>query len=356
MKPQLPLPSTDAQASSAHLTKLIKNEIKQHQNWIPFSRFMELALYTPQYGYYSGGSHKSAQTATSLLPPPSPPYSDKPLPNNLPNYCHKQQAISTNLVQVQVISLPHSCKTFQTAWIITTLSSYRQSLQRDNANIFLSILPPKQPQKSSTSLHYLNTLTASSSATKYWMPCRLNAWFIKMKDFNKSASAREWRANRSHQTISPGWTYTNSRLILPSPSLIHKRAASGTICLYPNPGRQIAARRHDIIDYGFDAAQYYHPQRKEGTFTATIATTPSITHFQYRPDRFDCTRQFHRYRTRRHGIRFGLNRLPYPNLISYSISASPICWHKSAARIRLNISKPQPQYRNWYISTKWENF
>ena len=58
MKPQLPLPSPDAQASSAHLTKLIKNEIKQHQNWIPFSRFMELALYTPQYGYYSGGSHK----------------------------------------------------------------------------------------------------------------------------------------------------------------------------------------------------------------------------------------------------------------------------------------------------------
>ena len=58
MKPQLPLPSPDAQASSAHLTKLIKNEIEQHQNWIPFSRFMELALYTPQYGYYSGGSHK----------------------------------------------------------------------------------------------------------------------------------------------------------------------------------------------------------------------------------------------------------------------------------------------------------
>lgn len=58
MKPQLPLPSPNAQASSAHLTKLIKNEIEQHQNWIPFSRFMELALYTPQYGYYSGGSHK----------------------------------------------------------------------------------------------------------------------------------------------------------------------------------------------------------------------------------------------------------------------------------------------------------
>ncbi|WP_254324412.1 hypothetical protein [Neisseria subflava] len=115
MKPQLPLPSPDAQASSAHLTKLIKNEIEQHQNWIPFSRFMELALYTPQYGYYSGGSHKIGTDGDFITAPTLSPYSDKPLPNNLPNYCRKQQAISMNLVQVQVISLPHSCKTFQTA-------------------------------------------------------------------------------------------------------------------------------------------------------------------------------------------------------------------------------------------------
>lgn len=39
----------------------------------------------------------------------------KPLPDNLPNYCHKQQAISTNLVQAQAI-LPLLCyKIFQTA-------------------------------------------------------------------------------------------------------------------------------------------------------------------------------------------------------------------------------------------------
>lgn len=115
MKLQLPLPSPDAQASSAHLTKLIKNEIEQHQNWIPFSRFMELALYTPKYGYYSGGSHKIGTDGDFITAPTLSPYSDKPLPNNLPNYYRKQQAISTNLVQAQAISLPHSCKIFQTA-------------------------------------------------------------------------------------------------------------------------------------------------------------------------------------------------------------------------------------------------
>jgi SAM-dependent MidA family methyltransferase len=34
---------------------MIADEIKRHQGWIPFDRYMELALYTPGLGYYSGG-------------------------------------------------------------------------------------------------------------------------------------------------------------------------------------------------------------------------------------------------------------------------------------------------------------
>ena len=36
---------------------MIADEIAR-QGAIPFSRFMELALYAPQYGYYTGGAHK----------------------------------------------------------------------------------------------------------------------------------------------------------------------------------------------------------------------------------------------------------------------------------------------------------
>ena len=34
-----------------------------------------------------------------------------------------------------------------------------------------------------------------------------------------------------------------------------------------------------FIDYGFDAAQYYHPQRRKAHLSATIATTPSMIRF-----------------------------------------------------------------------------
>jgi SAM-dependent MidA family methyltransferase len=54
----LPVPDSDALAASQALQQLIAAEIAQHAGAIPFSRFMELALYAPRLGYYSGGAAK----------------------------------------------------------------------------------------------------------------------------------------------------------------------------------------------------------------------------------------------------------------------------------------------------------
>lgn len=54
----LPPPPPDAAAHSHELAERIANEIGEAGGWIPFSRFMELALYAPGFGYYSAGSRK----------------------------------------------------------------------------------------------------------------------------------------------------------------------------------------------------------------------------------------------------------------------------------------------------------
>lgn len=54
----LPLPDSDALAASHALQQLIAAEIEQQGGAIAFSRFMELALYAPRLGYYSGGAAK----------------------------------------------------------------------------------------------------------------------------------------------------------------------------------------------------------------------------------------------------------------------------------------------------------
>lgn len=56
--PTLPPASDIALAHSHTLQKVIQTEIQAAEGWIPFAQYMNLALYAPGLGYYSGGSAK----------------------------------------------------------------------------------------------------------------------------------------------------------------------------------------------------------------------------------------------------------------------------------------------------------
>ena len=55
---QLPEPDEAARAASAALCHHLACGIAAAGGWLPFSRYMELALYAPGLGYYSGGAQK----------------------------------------------------------------------------------------------------------------------------------------------------------------------------------------------------------------------------------------------------------------------------------------------------------
>jgi SAM-dependent MidA family methyltransferase len=56
--PILPPPPPDAATHSAQLAEHIARTIADEGEWIPFSRYMELALYAPGMGYYTAGARK----------------------------------------------------------------------------------------------------------------------------------------------------------------------------------------------------------------------------------------------------------------------------------------------------------
>lgn len=69
----LPQPSADALAISRTLATTLAAEIADNGGWMPFSRFMEQALYAPGLGYYTAGSRKFGEggdfvTAPELSP------------------------------------------------------------------------------------------------------------------------------------------------------------------------------------------------------------------------------------------------------------------------------------------------
>ncbi|WP_332879233.1 class I SAM-dependent methyltransferase [Massilia sp. S19_KUP03_FR1] len=68
----LPVPDRDALAASHALQQQIALEIAA-AGAIPFARFMELALYAPQLGYYSGGSAKLGETGDFTTAPEMTP-------------------------------------------------------------------------------------------------------------------------------------------------------------------------------------------------------------------------------------------------------------------------------------------
>lgn len=54
----LPPPTEDALAQSTRLVERLHAEIAAAGGWLSFARYMELALYAPGLGYYSGGARK----------------------------------------------------------------------------------------------------------------------------------------------------------------------------------------------------------------------------------------------------------------------------------------------------------
>ncbi len=54
----LPAPDPDAAAYSARLVEHIRAELAASDGFLPFERFMELALYAPGLGYYAAGARK----------------------------------------------------------------------------------------------------------------------------------------------------------------------------------------------------------------------------------------------------------------------------------------------------------
>ena len=64
----LPEPPDELKRHSDRLARLIRSEI--HANGpMPFSRYMEMALYEPGLGYYSAGLHKLGETGDFITSP-----------------------------------------------------------------------------------------------------------------------------------------------------------------------------------------------------------------------------------------------------------------------------------------------
>jgi SAM-dependent MidA family methyltransferase len=77
----LPEPSPEESAHSARLNDRIRDEIEKQRGWISFARFMEMALYEPGLGYYSAGAVKLGAAGDFVTAPEISPLFSRCLAN-----------------------------------------------------------------------------------------------------------------------------------------------------------------------------------------------------------------------------------------------------------------------------------
>src|SRR5689334_2508909 len=65
----LPTPASEARAHSARVVAHIREAIDRAGGWIPFARYMELALYAPGLGYYVAGARKFGEAGDFVTGP-----------------------------------------------------------------------------------------------------------------------------------------------------------------------------------------------------------------------------------------------------------------------------------------------
>jgi SAM-dependent MidA family methyltransferase len=271
----LPIPTAAMQAQSEQLSQLISEEITQQATGsISFSRFMELALYEPQRGYYTAALDKLGKTGDFITAPEISPL----FAQCIARQCQQvfadlgsadileigagtgQLAVDLLLCLEKENCLPEQYKILE---ISPTLKVRQQDLLQKRIPHLLTRIHwlddwPLSPLKG---VMIANEVIDALPVDKFlWTKeqihevrvadekGRFNYCFIEPCDLNQVALLNHLKANYFSQVNN-----YQSELCLRLDAWISKL------------GSALLQGLALIIDYGFPAREYYHPDRCHGT-------------------------------------------------------------------------------------------
>ena len=263
----LPLPSPAAQQSSANLQTLLAEEIKKYGNWIPFSRFMELVLYAPQYGYYTGGSHKIGNNGDFITSPTLTPLFARTLARQLqellPQTAGNIYEFGAGTGQLAADLLNNLSDGINRYYIIE-ISPELAARQKD----LIQTLAPQAAQK----IIHLSALPETFDGIIIGNEV-LDAMPVEIIRKDEGSSFEHVGVCLDNDRFTYSARPLHDLQLSALASLYFPKISSPyTSELHPQQYafiRTLASRLEHgcmiFIDYGFDAAQYYHPQRNQGT-------------------------------------------------------------------------------------------
>ena len=263
----LPAPSADQLAHSQHLAALIADQITAAGGWLPFDRYMDAALYQPGWGYYSAGSRKFGAAGDFVTAPDMGSLVAESLANTVATVlaaCGGGEVLEVGagtgalardlLLALEAVQLP-------THYRILEVSPDLAARQRETLEAGAPHLLSRVSWCTTLPSGFVGCMVGNEVLDA--MPCRLVRWTQGQwweRGVGLSATGLVWAerpladlAAAAHLPTA-GW---------PDDYLTE---------IQPTAAAFVASLAHAVekgalllVDYGFDAATYYHPERNEGT-------------------------------------------------------------------------------------------
>lgn len=278
----LPLakPSPEKQAFSENCANYIKQMIQAHHGAISFDHFMQLALYAPHYGYYTGGSHKFGKDGDFITAPEISPWFGRTLAEQVREVlqhceqpCILEFGAGTGKLAYELIASLHQ-EFPNLRYEILELSPDLQQRQQETLQSFLAHVHWRQelPQA------FEGVVVANEILDA--MPVKLlektdehtyHEYYVKVGkqgfEWHKQAATEQQVADLN--TRFQHWQeMAELEPSLPYRTEIHYQA----MAWIREMGRWLKKGLALLIDYGYLQSEYYHPLRTQGTL---------IAHFQH---------------------------------------------------------------------------
>ncbi len=268
----LPTPSADAKIHSEQLASLIQHTIKKAGGWIDFAEFMQLALYATALGYYSAGSKKFGKAGDFVTAPEISPLFAQTISKQIAPVLRKTNGDILELgagtgklaadILLTLAQLAPELKAVPTQYFILEVSDHLRQVQ-------LETLQKKLPKELMQRVVWLNVLPAAFDGVVIANEV-LDAIPVHLVHTTPQGLCERGVAFDGQGFVFEDKPLTDlhllevaSKLNLPNGYLTEIcPAASGLIASLAN------MLQHGIIlmiDYGFAAREYYHPQRNQGT-------------------------------------------------------------------------------------------
>ena len=246
------------------LTRIIDAALQRAGGWLPFDRFMALALYAPGLGYYANASRKFGQmpdsgsdfvTAPELTPlfgrtlaraagrgagaRPAPTRSGSSAPARARWPLQLLDALGERVARYRIVDLSGTLRERQ-----------QQALARHGRQGRVAVRAARR------------RCAAWWSATRCSMRCRCSCWRAAAAQWFERGVVRAGRGLRAGKTarptLRPPVEIAGAHDYLTE---IHPQARAFIATL----AERLQQGAAFFIDYGFPEAEYYHPQRHMGT-------------------------------------------------------------------------------------------